>query len=162
MAVIKMIDFVYMEGEQMNTKINQLLEYALKNGMIEKYDYDYSANLLIDLFGIQEFKIEEVFMNFFSNAVNHCEGEKIIDVKMEQKDGRVRVSVFNTGKPIPEDSIGHIWEKFYKVDKARTREYGGSGVGLSIVKAIMDSMNQPYGVINYTNGVEFWIEIETK
>ena len=55
-----MIDFVYMEGEQMNTKINQLLEYALKNGMIEKYDYDYSANLLIDLFGIQEFKREEV------------------------------------------------------------------------------------------------------
>ena len=109
-----------------------------------------------------EFKIEEVFMNFFSNAVNHCEGEKIIDVKMEQKDGRVRVSVFNTGKPIPEDSIGHIWEKFYKVDKARTREYGGSGVGLSIVKAIMDSMNQQYGVINYTNGVEFWIELETK
>ncbi len=109
-----------------------------------------------------EFKIEEVFMNFFSNAVNHCEGEKIIDVKMEQKDGRVRVSVFNTGKPIPEDSIGHIWEKFYKVDKARTREYGGSGVGLSIVKAIMDSMNQPYGAINYTNGVEFWFELETK
>ena len=109
-----------------------------------------------------EFKIEEVFMNFFSNAVNHCEGEKIIDVKMEQKDGRVRVSVFNTGKPIPEDSIGHIWEKFYKVDKARTREYGGSGVGLSIVKAIMESMNQQFGVINYNNGVEFWFELETK
>ena len=44
----------------MNTKINQLLEYALKNGMIEEYDYDYSANLLIDLFGIYEFKREEV------------------------------------------------------------------------------------------------------
>ncbi len=109
-----------------------------------------------------EFKIEEVFMNFFSNAVNHCEGEKIIDVKMEQKENVVRVSVFNTGKPIPEDSIGHIWEKFYKVDKARTREYGGSGVGLSIVKAIMESMNQKYGVINYNNGVEFWFELETK
>ena len=109
-----------------------------------------------------EFKIEEVFMNFFSNAVNHCEGEKIIDVKMEQKDNKVRVSVFNTGKPIPEDSIDHIWEKFYKVDKARTREYGGSGVGLSIVKAIMESMNQKYGVINYNNGVEFWFELETK
>ena len=109
-----------------------------------------------------EFKIEEVFMNYFSNAVNHCEGEKIIDVKMEQKGAKVRVSVFNTGKPIPEDSIGHIWEKFYKVDKARTREYGGSGVGLSIVKAIMESMNQEYGVINYNNGVEFWFELETK
>ena len=44
----------------MNTKINQLLEYALKNGMIEEYDFDYSANLLIDLFGIYEFKREEV------------------------------------------------------------------------------------------------------
>lgn len=73
----------------------------------------------------------------------------------------MRVSVFNTGIPIPEESIPHIWEKFYKVDKARTREYGGSGVGLSIVKAIMDAMNQSYGVINYDNGVEFWFELET-
>ena len=50
--------------------------------------------------------------------------------------------------------------KFYMVDKARTREYGGSGVGLSIVKAIMDSMNQKYGVLNHENGVEFWFELE--
>lgn len=108
-----------------------------------------------------EFKAEEVFMNYFSNAVNHCAGEKIIDVKLEAKDGKVRVSVFNTGAPIPEESIEHIWEKFYKVDKARTREYGGSGVGLSIVKAIMESMNREYGVENYTNGVLFWFELET-
>lgn len=108
-----------------------------------------------------EFKTEEVFTNFFSNAVNHCSGEKIIDIKLEQRNGKVRVFVFNTGEPIPEDSIGHIWEKFYKVDKARTREYGGSGVGLSIVKAIMESMNQQYGVENYSNGVLFWFELET-
>lgn len=70
--------------------------------------------------------------------------------------------VFNTGKPIPDIPIGHLG-KFYKVDKAATREYGGSGVGLSIVKATMDLLNQrPYGVINYTNGVEFWFELETK
>ena len=72
----------------------------------------------------------------------------------------VRVSVFNTGIPIPEESLPHIWEKFYKVDKARTREYGGSGVGLSIVKAIMESMHQAYGVINFTNGVEFWFHVD--
>ena len=46
------------------------------------------------------------------------------------------------------------------MDKARTREYGGSGVGLSIVKAIQESINQKYGVINYENGVEFWFEME--
>lgn len=108
-----------------------------------------------------EFKTEEVFGNYFSNAVNHCAGEKIIHIKLRQTENKVRISVFNTGEPVPEESIGHLWEKFYKVDKARTREYGGSGIGLSIVKAIMDSMNQKYGVCNYENGVEFWFELET-
>lgn len=86
--------------------------------------------------------------------------EKIIDVKLSQVGQQMKISVFNTGSPIPEESIEHIWEKFYKVDKARTREYGGSGIGLSIVKAIMESMNQQYGVINYENGVEFWFTLD--
>ncbi|SHN54632.1 HAMP domain-containing protein [Butyrivibrio hungatei DSM 14810] len=109
-----------------------------------------------------EFKIEEVLQNFYSNALNHIDGDKIIEIKLIQEDNHVRVSVFNTGKPIPEESLDHIWEKFYKVDKARTREYGGSGVGLSIVKAIMEGMHQAYGVKNYDNGVEFYFELETK
>lgn len=108
-----------------------------------------------------EYMVEEVFNNYFSNAMNHVAGNRVIDVKLTLKEKLVRVSVFNTGLPIPEESLPYIWEKFYKVDKARTREYGGSGVGLSIVKAIMESMNQNYGVINYDNGVEFWFELET-
>ncbi len=107
-----------------------------------------------------EFRVEEVFMNYFTNAINYAGKEKIIDVRIQRTGGRVRVSVFNTGSPIPEESVAHLWEKFYKVDKARTREYGGSGIGLSIVKAIMDSMNQEYGVINYDNGVEFWFQLD--
>ena len=53
-----------------------------------------------------------------------------------------------------------IWEKFYKVDKARTREYGGNGIGLSIVKAILDSYGTSYGVNNQKDGVNFWFELE--
>lgn len=109
-----------------------------------------------------EFKIEEVLMNYFTNALHYAEGEKRIEISVIKQDGKARVSVFNTGKQIPEESIDHLWEKFYKVDKARTREYGGSGVGLSIVKAIMESMNQGYGVSNRENGVEFWFELECK
>ncbi|MCR5342774.1 sensor histidine kinase [Butyrivibrio sp. XPD2002] len=109
-----------------------------------------------------EFKTEEVLMNYYSNALNHLSGDCVVEIKLKTYDDKVRVSVFNTGEPIPEESIGHIWEKFYKVDKARTREYGGSGVGLSIVKAIMESMHQGYGVNNYDNGVEFWFELETR
>ena len=111
------------------------------------------------------YKTEEVFTNYFSNAVNHCmavdkDSGKIIVISLEQRDGKIRIGVFNTGQPIPEESVPHLWEKFYKVDKARTREYGGSGVGLSIVKAIMESMNQKYGVENYNNGVLFWFELD--
>ena len=107
-----------------------------------------------------EFKVEEVFMNYFSNAMNYALYEKVIDVKLQKEGNKVRISVFNTGNPIPEENLTHLWEKFYKVDKARTRQYGGSGIGLSIVKAIMESLNQAYGVRNYDNGVEFWFELE--
>ena len=109
-----------------------------------------------------EFKIEEVLMNYFSNALNHLAYEKEIQIRVVEKGDVVRISVFNTGDPIPEESLPHLFEKFYKVDKARTREYGGSGVGLSIVKAIMESIHQEYGVCNYENGVEFWFELPIK
>lgn len=109
-----------------------------------------------------ESRLEEVLNNYISNALNHVEGEKIIKITVGKAEDKVRIGVFNTGKPIPEEDLGRIWDKFYKVDKARTREYGGSGVGLSIVKAIMESMHQPYGVINYDNGVEFWIMLDDK
>ncbi len=117
-----------------------------------------------------EFKTEEVFTNYFSNAIHYCTepadaingdfSEKRIEVKLQKRDRVVRISVFNTGNPIPEESIGHLFDKFYKVDKARTREYGGSGIGLSIVKAIMNALNRDFGVVNYENGVEFWFELE--
>ena len=108
-----------------------------------------------------EFKVEEVVTNYLSNAIHHAEGEKRIEIEYTLRGNCVRVSVFNTGKPIPEADMDNIWIKFYKVDKARTREYGGSGIGLSIVKAIMESFHQQCGVINHENGVEFWFELET-
>jgi len=112
-----------------------------------------------------EFKIEEVVTNYLSNAINHAGGEKIIVIRIcadEQKPGRIRVSVFNTGTPIPEEALPNLWTKFYKVDKARTREYGGSGIGLSIVKAIIDGHGQECGVENWDNGVEFWFTVDGK
>ena len=107
-----------------------------------------------------EFKVEEVLTNYLSNALNHIEGENRIVIHTEVRGSKVRVGVFNTGQPIPEEDLDQIWVKFYKVDKARTREYGGSGVGLSIVKAIMDLFRQQYGVENQDNGVNFWFELE--
>ena len=108
-----------------------------------------------------EFKIEEVITNFLSNAIHYAAYEKRIEIFYTFKADCVRLSVFNTGDPIPQEDLDKVWIKFYKVDKARTREYGGSGIGRTIVKAIMDSMNRQCGVCNRDGGVEFWIELDT-
>lgn len=185
-------DVIIDESSKMNIMVKKLLdlnelEFGNDVVVMERFDivamienFLISAEILIEQNNIilkhkahapiyvwaDEFKTEEVVRNFFSNAVNHAAGDRVIEIKYnltkDNDTNTVRISVFNTGEPIPEEALPHIWEKFYKADKARTREYGGSGVGLSIVKAIMESMNQQYGVINYTNGVEFWFELETK
>lgn len=107
-----------------------------------------------------EFKTEQVVRNYLTNAIHHVENEKRIEVRVIKDGDKVRVTVFNSGKPIPEEDVPKLWDKFYKVDKAHTREYGGNGIGLSIVKAIMESFHQKYGVKNFDNGVEFWFELD--
>ncbi len=109
-----------------------------------------------------EFKTEQVLTNYISNAIHYAGGEKRIEVTVEPREDVVRVEVFNTGSHIPEEDLERIWDKFYKVDKARTREYGGNGIGLSIVKAIMDSFHRSCGVRNEEDGVAFWFELDRK
>jgi signal transduction histidine kinase len=107
-----------------------------------------------------EYRVEEVVTNYISNAFHHVSRSKEIAVSVKKTDATVRVSVYNTGEQIPEEDLDKVWIKFYKVDKARTREYGGTGIGLSVVKAVMDAHNQKCGVINHEGGVEFWFELE--
>ena len=169
------------ESDKMNRMVKKLLtlnqlEFGNDQVIMERFDMTElirgvanSTKILIEQKGIRlelenseeawvwgdEFKVEEVITNYMSNAINHADGEKLIRVFYTRSEDKLRVSVFNTGQPIPEEDIEKIWVKFYKVDKARTREYGGSGIGLSIVKAIMDSFHQRCGVCLSTeqNGI---------
>ena len=110
-----------------------------------------------------EFKIEEVLMNYLQNAIHHVTEPKQISIYTENRGKNlVEVHVRNTGNPIPKEDLSHVFEKFYKVDKAHTRAYGGSGLGLSIVKAIMDSHHQECGVKNTLTGVDFWFTLEKR
>lgn len=175
------------EAQKMNTMVKKLLslnqiEFGNNQPDIERFDLTalvlsvlHSTEILMEQKKVilhfdqkeplfvwaDEYMIEEVMTNYISNALNHVDGPRIVEVKFVQREDTVRVAVFNTGTPIPEEDVDNIWIKFYKVDKARTREYGGSGIGLSIVKAIMDSHNRKCGVINHANGVEFWFELDT-
>lgn len=113
-----------------------------------------------------EFYIEQAFTNYFTNAIKHTKdvnGEKYIEIKIKENKNKnnVRVSVFNTGEILSDEDLERIWGRFYKVDESRNRADGGSGIGLALVKAIMNNYNSRYGAINKENGIEFYFEIQT-
>ncbi|MFR5602051.1 MAG: ATP-binding protein [Lachnospiraceae bacterium] len=181
-------DVIMDETKKMNIMVRQLLTLtALESGndapVLERFDIVElirgvlnKAQILIEQkeavieFAVDhpvyvwadEFKIEEVVTNYISNALNHLDDKKQIRIHVQETDlsDPVKVSVFNTGAQIPPEALENLWTKFYKVDKARTRAYGGSGIGLSIVKAIMDAHHQQCGVDNLEDGVEFWFTVE--
>ena len=116
---------------------------------------------------VDDFYIEQVITNYITNAIKHVteiNGEKkiIIENIVDVEKNKVRIGVFNTGKNITEEHITRIWNRFYKVDESRTRQDGGTGIGLSLVKAIMSNYKNGYGVVNKKNGVEFYFELDLK
>ena len=176
------------EAEKMNLIVQKLLTLnQLESGgetvAMERFDVTelitgllHSAKILMEQSGItlteypkepafvwaDEFMVEEAAGNYLSNAIHYAKGKKEIAVRYERYPGILRVCVFNTGDPIPDEETGRIWNKFYHVDTARTREYGGSGIGLSIVKAVMEAFHRDCGVTNRRDGVEFWFELDTQ
>lgn len=179
-------DVIMDESDKMNNMVKKLLtlnqlEFGNDTVTLERFDIValingiiMSTEILIKQKNIKlifnekdpiyvwadEFKIEEVVTNFLSNAINHVKYENTIEIRITKKQDGIRVAVFNSGDTILQTDLEKIWIKFYKVDKARTREYGGNGIGLSIVKAIMESLHKDFGVINYDNGVEFYFELD--
>ena len=93
-----------------------------------------------------EFKTEQVFRNCLTNAIHHVDNEKENRDSYHTAGRYSKVTVFNSESRYRRKILQKLWDKFYKVDKAHTREYGGNGIGLSIVKAIMESFHQQYGV----------------
>ncbi len=105
------------------------------------------------------FRIEQVLTNYINNALKHVDEKNILKITLVQKNEHVKVTVFNSGKNISEENLSRIWTKFYKEDFSRNRETSGSGIGLSLVQAIMKKHNNKYGVNNTADGVEFWFEL---
>lgn len=107
--------------------------------------------------------IERVINNYLTNAIKHCEEkkkEKKIIIRYEKtENNKIRLYIYNTGEKIPEENINKIWQRFYKEDLSRNRGDGGTGIGLAVVKAIMNNYKNEYGVKNYDNGVEFYCDI---
>lgn len=112
-----------------------------------------------------DFYIEQVITNYLTNAIKHAKevnGEKqiVINAKVNKETNKVKVSVYNTGDNINQEDLDRIWGRFYKIDSSRNRNNGGSGIGLALVKAIMNNYKNSFGVENKENGVEFFFEMD--
>ena len=178
-------DVILDESEKMNKMVKQLLTLSSLesgNSILHKENFNLtsliesvlgSISILIgeknvniefdsdkEIFlNADEFKIEEVVTNYISNSIHHVSDSGEIKINVSDDGENITFSVYNTGNPIPEKDLNNIWEKFFKVDKAHSRAYGGSGIGLSIVKAIVEAHNGTVAVRNILDGVEFSFKI---
>ncbi len=179
-------DVIMDEANKMNNMVKKLLslnELEFGNSQLEVSRFDIveliqnvcassdillentDAKLIFDEEGpvhvwADEFLIEEVLTNYITNAIHYVTHGGMIRIYFQRINQELQVVVFNTEEPIPEDELDKLWIKFYKVDKARTREYGGSGIGLSIVAAAMEAHGKAYGVRNVEQGVEFYCNLD--
>ena len=130
----------------------------------KKVKIEFNLSEEINVFA-DDFYIEQVISNYITNAIKHVkeiDGKKVISIVNEVniEKNKVRVKIFNTGENIAEEHINRIWNRFYKVDESRNRTDGGTGIGLSFVKAIMNNYGNRYGVTNKDDGVEFYFDLD--
>ncbi len=135
-------------------------------GILTRYDkladyrFPFEAGEDVFVFA-DELKISQVVYNLVNNAVTYAGEDKTVTLRQEVGNGRVRISVSDTGEGIPEEKLRDIWERYYKVDKEHRRAQVGTGLGLSIVKNILDLHGGSYGVQSRLGeGSTFWFELE--
>lgn len=147
--------------------IVEVINEVIKNSKVvleeKNIEIEFKENNPIYVFA-DDFYIEQVITNYFTNAIKNVlevNGKKRIkiSIKNAKEEGKIRISVFNTGNKIDEENLNRIWTRFYKIDESRDRSKGGTGIGLALVKAIMTKYNSAYGVANKKDGVEFFFEI---
>lgn len=158
---LSQIEYGYAKSNPIILDIKDVIENKLQTMkfLFEEHFVKTEYELFHQNVYVDEFLLDEILNNYLSNAIHHIDGEHNLKIWMENKKNYIKISFFNNGNNIPEEELEKIWIKFYKVDKARTREYGGSGIGLSIVKAIMESIKQNCGCYNREDGVVFWFTL---
>ena len=105
--------------------------------------------------------ILQVLYNLINNAINYTGEDLSVTVCQSVREGRVRISVTDTGEGIAEDELPQIWNRYYKVDKVHRRAMIGTGLGLSIVKGVLELHNAAYGIESQVGeGSTFWFELD--
>ena len=166
------IQVIVDETKRLNALVNDLLDMsrlqdgrivlhkevfdisALLKTQLQKYDvyrmqegYTIESELLDTIYvNADKIRIEQVINNFLNNAVNYGGEAKHIIVREIKKENTVRIEVQDFGEGIDPEDLDNIWDRYYKVDKEHVRVANGSGIGLNIVKQLLELHGVPYGV----------------
>ena len=146
-------DIVEMEKEILRKSQVMIDKENIKVEMEEKEPVFVCADI---------FYIDQVLTNYVTNAIKYAteiNGIKKIKIRNEIKDDKVRITVFNTLEGLSDEDLVRIWNRFYKIDESRNRDNGGNGIGLSVVKAVMNKYGNKYGAKNVAGGIEFYFEL---
>lgn len=163
-----LLELSHLESGSYSLELSNFNITQVINSLLLKYDRIFQTKNITCSFEVKgailvnadRCRIVQILENYINNALNHIDEKRLITLSIDKTVyNKVRVKVSNTGNHIPEASIDKIWHSYYKVDKARSRSYGGYGLGLSIVKAIQDQHENDFGVQNTIDQVVFWFEL---
>lgn len=182
----KNLDTIIEETDRLNILVNDILELSKINSNtqplnIEKFDINELIKSIIKRYEIYiekdnykiEYKekeniivsadkkrIEQVIYNLINNAINYTGEDKQVYINLIEGKKDIKIEIKDTGKGIKKEELNNIWDKYYKIDKTHSRVQVGSGIGLSIVKSILENHNFKYGVESkINNGTTFYFEI---
>lgn len=142
--------------QSIRSTMNRYSELLKKEGFYIEFKYSEEIFVKAD-----ESMILQVIYNLLSNAINYTGEDKTVLIEQELKDGKVRLSVTDTGVGIAPEDIPFIWDRYYKVDKTHRRATAGSGLGLSIVRALLQLHSASFGVESTRDvGSSFWFELD--
>ena len=163
-----LLDLSKMQAGRITLELTDFDLAELIRNEIRKYDvYQYNDSFEFEvhlpetaMVHADEKRIQQVFNNFMTNAINYSGNSRKVIISMTLENGHARTEVKDFGEGIDEKNLKNIWDRYYKVDKQHVRFSSGSGLGLSIVREILDLHDAEYGVSSKTNeGSTFWFEL---
>jgi two-component system, OmpR family, sensor histidine kinase VanS len=167
--VSDMLDLSQLESGNFKLKpspfnLDDLIEKVVKK--LSTFIEEKNINLYIETQNYIEVyadrtRIEQVITNFLTNAIRHTSTGGFIKITATLEKDCVYVEIENSGENIEPENLKNIWDKFYKIDKSRSRNAGGTGLGLSIVKNILLLHKSSFGVKNTKQGVAFYFTLKT-
>lgn len=141
-------------SDTIETIMNKFAVYSDKDGYVFTTDIAPDVRIVGD-----EGQLMQVVYNLIGNAINYTGSDKNVHIALRSHNGKVRFEVTDYGDGINEDELAYVWDRYYRTGRSHKRDVAGTGIGLSIVKHILESHGFEYGVISKPGqGSTFWFE----